>query len=52
MVNAISRNQEFVVEYLKHYHDLTWAVEKGTISEDEREVMANYRAVAHGPALR
>ena len=48
MVNAISRNQEFAVEYLKQYHDLTRAVEKGTISEDERAVMANYRAVAHG----
>src|SRR6202020_658549 len=36
------------VEYLKQYHDLSRAVAKGTISEDERAVIANYRAVAHG----
>ena len=48
MVNAISRNQEFVVEYLKQYHALDKAVENGTISDDERVVMANYRAVSHG----
>lgn len=48
MVNAISRNQEFAVEYLKQYKDLQPAVDRGVISDEERVVMANYRAVQHG----
>ena len=48
MVNAISRNQEYTVEYLKQYHDLQKAVDNGTISDDERVVMSTFRAVQHG----
>lgn len=48
MVDAISRNQEYAVEYLKQYHDLQKAVDNGTISDDERVVMSAYRSVFHG----
>jgi hypothetical protein len=48
MVDAISRNQEYAVEYLKQYHDLQKAVDNGTITDDERVVMSAYRSVQHG----
>ena len=48
MVNAISRNQEYTVEYLKQYHDLQKAVDAGTLSDDERVVMSAFRATQHG----
>jgi hypothetical protein len=48
VVDAVSRNQEFMVEYLKQYKDLQKAVDNGTISDDERVVMATYRSAQHG----
>jgi hypothetical protein len=48
IVDGVSRQPEFISEYVKQYKDLQAAVDKGTISDDERVVMSAYRSTTHG----
>lgn len=47
MVNMISRNQEFAIEYTKNLDALQAKVDSGIMTEDERVVQASAAATVH-----